>query len=644
MSDDVYSTHYDVMRRYLTTFLQEQGSMLGRNNAKEKLGRLSERQFYDLSTDVFDEINRRRENDRNVPFLPVRNEFTPKRNQARQKLATLQEFRFKELASEVFFELERRFPRIVQENDARYGPLYTDSSSRPGVNGFQGPRAVSPNRPLPNPFQPPARMPTTASGRQIPQRGASRGAIDTAGRARRGGSPPPPMPMPTTRGMETLQRQPTELMPRNGTSTRGTTGRGGVTNEEFERMKARYEAEIETLRKQLSGQAPSPEIKKLNAELAMSKMAKRDIKQKYDVLLTDYETIQEELKAQEQAAEALRKDVNSLLEDVQTLSQKNQRLKEDKERDAETIRQLREEVERLGGEAGSVTASTPRTRNDSAKGDLFFSAEDDGEDPRILAYQDAAERLVIAARGSTPTNVLIAMKSVIISIKGITEDAERLEARVESTDDFTDLETAREQVSDALANLVAIAKEHATSYNKNDIGVLEDGVQRVDEDVRNLVAIMKRAGGDALLEGGPDDDRDDTNGLEKRRRGSRVLEVVELKIFIEDETDAIVSLIQTLVSSLKTGTPESSNSTIQSIKSSVDDIIFETGRTRPMLDSDTRSQSDVILEVLQEAVDNLVETGEELLRSEGNRTVKQKIGTCSYEVAKHVKSLLGLFE
>ncbi|TPX72919.1 hypothetical protein SpCBS45565_g00392 [Spizellomyces sp. 'palustris'] len=643
MSDDVFSTHYDMMRRYLTTFLQEQGSMLGRNNAKEKLGRLSERQFYDLSTDVFDEINRRRENDRNVPFLPVRNEFTPKRNQARQKLATLPEFRFKELSSEVFFELERRFPRIVQENDARYGPLYTDSTARPGVNGFQNPRSVSPNRPLPNPFQPPARIPTTASGRQIPQRGASRAALDGAGRTRRGGSPPPPMP--TTRGMETLQRQPTEMMSRNGSLPRSTTGRGGVSNEEFERMKARYEAEIETLRKQLSGQAPSPEIKKLNAELAMSKMAKRDVKQKYDVLLTDYETIQEELKAQEKAAEALRKDVNSLLEDVQTLSQKNQRLKEDKERDAETIRQLREEVERLGGEAGSVTASTPRTRNDSAKGDLFFSAEDDAEDPRILAYQDAAERLVIAARGNTPTNVLVAMKSVIISIKGITEDAERLEARVESTDDFTDLETAREQVSDALANLVSIAKEHATSYNKNDIGIVEDGVQRVDEDVRNLVATMKRAGGDALLEGGMnDDDGGDTTGPEKRRRGSRVLEVVELKIFIEDETDSIVSLIQTLVTSLKTGTPESSNSTIQSIKSSVDDIIFETGRTRSMLDSDTRSQSDVILEVLQEAVDNLVETGEELLRLEGNRAVKQKIGTCSYEVAKHVKSLLGLFE
>lgn len=47
-----------------------------------------------------------------APFLPVRDDFHPKRNQARQKLATLPKNRFKDLASDVFHELRRRYPEF----------------------------------------------------------------------------------------------------------------------------------------------------------------------------------------------------------------------------------------------------------------------------------------------------------------------------------------------------------------------------------------------------------------------------------------------------------------------------------------------------------------------------------------------------
>ena len=50
-----------------------------------------------------------------VPFLPVRDDFHPKRNQARQKLATLPTGRFKDLSSDVHFELGRRYPEFKEE-------------------------------------------------------------------------------------------------------------------------------------------------------------------------------------------------------------------------------------------------------------------------------------------------------------------------------------------------------------------------------------------------------------------------------------------------------------------------------------------------------------------------------------------------
>src|SRR6266850_4677297 len=49
------------------------------------------------------------------PFLPVREEFHPKRNQARQKLATLPPNRFRDLSSDVYYELVRRYPEFKEE-------------------------------------------------------------------------------------------------------------------------------------------------------------------------------------------------------------------------------------------------------------------------------------------------------------------------------------------------------------------------------------------------------------------------------------------------------------------------------------------------------------------------------------------------
>jgi hypothetical protein len=50
-----------------------------------------------------------------VPFLPLRDDFHPKRNQARQKLATLPTTRFEDLSSDVYFELARRYPEFQED-------------------------------------------------------------------------------------------------------------------------------------------------------------------------------------------------------------------------------------------------------------------------------------------------------------------------------------------------------------------------------------------------------------------------------------------------------------------------------------------------------------------------------------------------
>ncbi|KAH9889560.1 hypothetical protein C8Q73DRAFT_766336 [Cubamyces lactineus] len=108
--------HFEELSKYLASYLAKEPAN-SRSTARQKLTRLTRQQFQELSTDVYDELMRRKNNttDNEVPFLPVRDDFHPKRNQARQKLATLPTGRFKDLSSDVYYELARRYPEFKDE-------------------------------------------------------------------------------------------------------------------------------------------------------------------------------------------------------------------------------------------------------------------------------------------------------------------------------------------------------------------------------------------------------------------------------------------------------------------------------------------------------------------------------------------------
>ncbi|KAH8549939.1 hypothetical protein BGW37DRAFT_428357 [Umbelopsis sp. PMI_123] len=94
---------YYEIKAYIASLLAREaaeGVSPQRAGARSKLTKLSNQQFHELSMDVYDELMRRNADDRMFPFLPVRDDFHPKRNQARQKLATLPKTRFKDLASD----------------------------------------------------------------------------------------------------------------------------------------------------------------------------------------------------------------------------------------------------------------------------------------------------------------------------------------------------------------------------------------------------------------------------------------------------------------------------------------------------------------------------------------------------------------
>jgi hypothetical protein len=146
--------HYTVLKGFLRGSAQAPPRP---NKARDKLLRLSPVQFHELSTDVFDELQRRQASaplpgrlprQQLVPsFLQPRSDFHEKRNQARQKLSSLQTPRFRDLATDVFCELERRFPQFQRPDGGRRdssrsqsrGPAPSSRDGPPPLNGFAPP-------------------------------------------------------------------------------------------------------------------------------------------------------------------------------------------------------------------------------------------------------------------------------------------------------------------------------------------------------------------------------------------------------------------------------------------------------------------------------------------------------------------------
>lgn len=104
------STYHTALRQFLDVSNASTKSNPKRAaKAREKLLKLSATQFYELSTDVYDELERRIDESRDEPdFLLPKSTFHPKRNEAREKLGSLQQVRFRDLVSDIFYEIERR--------------------------------------------------------------------------------------------------------------------------------------------------------------------------------------------------------------------------------------------------------------------------------------------------------------------------------------------------------------------------------------------------------------------------------------------------------------------------------------------------------------------------------------------------------
>ncbi|WFD21048.1 component of the polarisome [Malassezia caprae] len=558
-----------------------------RSNAREKLTRLNKQQFSELSTDVHDELQRRQDVQQQMPYLPGRDDFHPKRNQARQKLSTLPKSRFRDLASDVFFELERRYPELPAElrsESLEYlmggrdvqdmppvpstapvpeEPALSSATSEKAPNTDRLSTATLAQRQLAEVMADAQQL--TSSQVYVPPR--STAVEDEAGAAASRELPEPTVvpvdpsnlagnaaqaaPPITTETMASApvmsepradlrayEEQMAELQQRVRTlETQEVALRDekGDTQRQLEELQARNAAlvsRVAQLEQEMDGhvqqsrdlQAQSEQHRSAlddkHAELLQYRADLDSLRRQYDDLHLQHasrapgadaeaqwkreiDLLQQSTAEHQRMVQELRDEVASLLDELRRLSARNDAMTADKESDVAIIRDLHQQMstykrrfEQAKTELRMVQTTTQLWAQPQAEEWKHMSDRGAIADTNLQAFQSSIDELLSAARSATPSNVLIAMKTVVLSTTLLTDDVAKFEAQPENMESLNaqqreDVHSLKMSLSEALSNLMAASRNHASSQGLAPVSLVDAAATHVATAVVELIKLLK---------------------------------------------------------------------------------------------------------------------------------------------------------
>ena len=423
----------------------------------------------------------------------------------------------------------------------------------------------------------------------------------------------------------------------------------GILPDEVDRIRADYEFKISQLEQQLRDSHLEDTVMDLERQVADQKqvgvLEKTDmqtyasLKEKYDKLVHQHESLQDDFTQQQkvsqlfqqahvQIADSLRAEASNLLSEVKALTQKN--------------KELEEKQTRISHAAATEPLKSPEMSK-SMRAEPFSSSAN----TRLDQYYDSIKKLSQSARSDQPTAVLIAMKSVLIACKGVTQESESMEtAGVLNESDKSRLRSGKESLSSCLSHLMALAKDHASG--RMSVNALDAAVDRLTQALNDLANIMKRYDHKSPPVNSwatpPESPKRDVAPSVPQ---TPVMDIVQLKVLLEEETDDIAYTIQDLLQSMRSTScsgPELKRF-ISEITDHIGVVVKESDQTFSQHGSSSLvSTATNLLDLLSRAKDTLQQLGDDIMDQPGNKALKQKIANTSYEIAKHVKELLGLLE
>jgi hypothetical protein len=224
------------------------------------------------------------------------------------------------------------------------------------------------------------------------------------------------------------------------------------------------------------------------------------------------------------------------------------------------------------------------------------------------------------------TNVLVAMRSIVLACKTITEDCDSFESMNSLAPlDKESIGRLKQQLSSCLTKQMQIAKECATTASETSAKSMLDSTCALTSVVVDLITTVNRIVDQTLA----------NQMVAPSPKSSYNLQELKVyhpnKTFLEQQTDSIVQAIQRLLEQLRLPKPTGDMDPIVAGISQIVSTIIQV--SSQSFDASPEPLADDIIMQLSQANANLIQSTHDL---QANMTVqsKQQVASHSYEIAK----------
>uniref|UniRef100_A0A1D1XK04 Uncharacterized protein C3G9.05 n=1 Tax=Anthurium amnicola TaxID=1678845 RepID=A0A1D1XK04_9ARAE len=482
---------------------------------------------------------------------------------------------------------------------------------------------------------------------------------------------------------------------------------------EVEKVKSDYELRVASLQKRIkeleaqlsakekesSNDNDNPRIRELEKQLEEQRQINRQQTSKMTELEREFDKLTEDHHQQQEVANDVQKEATGLLEEIKEISRRNEELSSEKELDVEKIKALTIEVnewknkyEKTRTELRNLKATSSFFKEapkvDIVKDNSLAPTPDGAiEESKIVSYQVAIDDLLRSGRSDEPTNVLMAMKSIVIACKGITAEVDNYEqskGSYMSAEDKTNLDACKARFSGTLKNLMTAAKNHATGYGISPVSLLDAAASHLTATVVDMVKVVKlrrdRGQNDNLQDSYPfkipaeplptnnyndynsevaplrtKNSQNEINSSSGNKNnhangGGKAVDIDELKEFLERQTEAIVQAIHTLLQVIRGTTYSTSSDLTDNINTITTIVLTVISVCHDSFNSPVgksyRTRGDIILKELENNVEKLEEMKDLIARDStdfmSNKISKQRLASASFDIAKFTKELVSL--
>ncbi|KAJ2002657.1 component of the polarisome [Coemansia thaxteri] len=504
--------------REMTNFIYDEielGAAMPSKSEPGKLSRLSPMQFQELATDVYDELNRRKHDAHDIPFLPVRDHYHPKRNQARQKLATLSRPKFVDLAHDVNEELKRRFPHKIEVSQgfgaASHGSSYESLNTTPTYNSvpnqhYQSNPVQYSQQAAPKPgfnqYQS-GRSPPTSTGSAQGYHGYTHSKFSQHS----GGAGSGSMSANTADddALDSVDRAAHDLSYAIHSSQHGSSSRVPTpdqramrnSNNEVEKLKYEYEMRIAAMRKRV-GQLESQLLDyrgdhlqdRANEQLENEERMNRMLSQKNERLENELRILREQLVA--------------IKADMPALRQENDKLRQERARFLEREREMRSMLDEARAKVRKLKTTSVFALDhgdaDLVPPPIFVNSGGVIRPSSVRAFQESVERLLSAVRSESVQDELpVAQAAIEGSCSELKADVHAYKVANANDPGAWPLTSEAKQtipravddLDGKLRNLVEAVNKHLNSMGVLPISLLEAAASHLATSVVDLVKLLK---------------------------------------------------------------------------------------------------------------------------------------------------------